>query len=55
MSGRSNCLSDTPNGNRTIHRRAAVARFHRRALILFGRNVASYKFALGQSLLELGA
>ena len=26
-----------------------------RALILFGRNVASYKFALGQSLLELGA
>jgi 5-methylcytosine-specific restriction endonuclease McrA len=26
-----------------------------RSLILFGRNVASYKFALGQSLLELGA
>jgi 5-methylcytosine-specific restriction endonuclease McrA len=25
-----------------------------RSLILFGRNVASYKFALGQSLLELG-
>lgn len=24
-----------------------------RAVILFGRNVASYKFALGQSLLEL--
>lgn len=28
---------------------------HWRALILFGRNVASYKFALGHSLLELGA
>ena len=28
---------------------------HWRALILFGRNVASYKFALGQALLELGA
>lgn len=28
---------------------------HWRALILFGRNVASYKFALGLSLLELGA
>lgn len=28
---------------------------HWRALILFGRNVASYKFALGRSLLELGA
>jgi hypothetical protein len=27
---------------------------HWRALILFGRNVASYKFALGRSLLELG-
>ncbi|KAA0232630.1 MAG: HNH endonuclease [Actinobacteria bacterium] len=27
---------------------------HWRALILFGRNVASYKFALGHSLLELG-
>ena len=26
---------------------------HWRAVILFGRNVASYKFALGQSLLEL--
>ncbi len=26
-----------------------------RALILFGRNVASYKFALARSLLELGA
>jgi hypothetical protein len=25
-----------------------------RAIILFGRNVASYKFALGQSLLDLG-
>ena len=24
-----------------------------RSIILFGRNVASYKFALGQSLLEL--
>jgi hypothetical protein len=42
----------------------AVARFtgehptldsHWRALILFGRNVASYKFALGHALLELGA
>jgi hypothetical protein len=28
---------------------------HWRALILFGANVASYKFALGRSLLELGA
>lgn len=26
-----------------------------RAIILFGRNVASYKFALGQSLLDLGS
>jgi hypothetical protein len=26
-----------------------------RALILFGRNVASYKFALGKALLELRA
>jgi hypothetical protein len=25
-----------------------------RSIILFGRNVASYKFALGKSLLELG-
>ena len=42
----------------------AVARFageqpsadsHWRALILFGRNVASYKFALGHALIELGA
>lgn len=42
----------------------AVARFtserpsddsYWRALILFGRNVASYKFALGQSILELSA
>jgi hypothetical protein len=41
----------------------AVARFagekptaesHWRALILFGRNVASYKFALGHALIELG-
>ncbi len=26
---------------------------HWRSIILFGRNVASYKFALGKSLLEL--
>jgi hypothetical protein len=26
-----------------------------RAIILFGRNVASYKFALGQSLIDLGS
>lgn len=26
-----------------------------RAIILFGRNVGSYKFALGQSLLDLGS
>ena len=26
-----------------------------RAIILFGRNVASYKFALAKSILELGA
>jgi fatty-acid desaturase len=25
------------------------------AIILFGRNVASYKFAFGQSLLDLGS
>jgi hypothetical protein len=48
-------------GPRQIHRRA-VSTFldvsptrenHWRALALFGRNVASYKFALGQALLEL--
>lgn len=47
-----------------MSRDGAVARFagsrpsgdsHWRALILFGRNVASYKFALGHALLELGA
>ena len=49
--------------NDAMARSDAVARFteerpsldsHWRALILFGRNVASYKFALGRSLLELG-
>ena len=28
---------------------------YRRAVILFGRNVASYKFALAKSLIELSA
>ena len=31
------------------------ARKHWRAVILFGRNVASYKFALAKSLIDLGA
>ena len=30
-------------------------REHWRSVVLFGRNVASYKFALAKSLLELGA
>ncbi len=46
-----------------MDRRSSVARFtyevpsldsYWRAIILFGRNVASYKFALGAALLELG-
>ncbi len=46
-------MSHTANKIRRFTEKSPSLENYWRSIILFGRNVASYKFALGQSLLEL--